>query len=221
MIRAVVVAASDLAAELGGTVLFRRNVERLRASSAEDVRRVADEGRLDVVVVDTAMPGAAGIVAAVRQDPITRSTAIVALGRSEFGFDHLDLLDAGANAILPLPPGHDWDDRMMRLIHVPVRKATRFPVDIAIDGGLESGLTFTGRALNLSVHGLLLECLHPLQVGEDLRLSFEMPGVPGVVRGTGTVVRAASEHDFGVELTHVDGDGRVRIKRYVESGASD
>ena len=66
MIRAVVVAASDLAAELGGTVLFRRNVERLRASSAEDVRRVADEGRLDVVVVDTAMPGAAGIVAAVR-----------------------------------------------------------------------------------------------------------------------------------------------------------
>ena len=58
-------------------------------------------------------------------------------------------------------------------------------------------------------------------MGEDLRLSFEMPGVPGVVRGTGTVVRAASEHDFGVELTHVDGDGRVRIKRYVESGASD
>jgi CheY-like chemotaxis protein len=221
VIRAVVVAASDLAAELGGTVLFRRNVERLRASSAEDVRRVADEGRLDVVVVDTAMPGAAGIVAAVRQDPFTRSTAIVALGRSEFGFDHLDLLDAGANAILPLPPGHDWDDRLMRLIHVPVRKATRFPVDIAIDGGLESGLTFTGRALNLSVHGLLLECLHRLQVGEDLRLSFEMPGVPGAVRGTGTVVRAASEHEFGVELTHVEGDGRVRIKRYVESGASD
>jgi len=221
VIRAVVVAASDLAAELGGTVLFRRNVERLRASSAEDVRRVADEGRLDVVVVDTAMPGAAGIVAALRQDPVTRPTAIVALGRSEFGFDHLDLLDAGANAILPLPPGHDWDDRLMRLIHVPVRKATRFRVDIAIDGGLESGLTFTGRALNLSVHGLLLECLHPLQVGEDLRFSFEMPGVPGAVRGTGTVVRAASEHDFGVELTHVEGDGRVRIKRYVESGASD
>ena len=65
------------------------------------------------------MPGAAAIVAALRQDPITRPTAIVALGRSEFGFDHLDLLEAGANAILPLPPGHDWDDRLMRLIHVP------------------------------------------------------------------------------------------------------
>jgi CheY-like chemotaxis protein len=222
VIRAVVVSASDLTSELGGTVLFRHNVERLRASGAEEVRMAADGGRrLDVVVVDTAMPGAAAIVAALRQDPITRPIAIVALGRSEFGFDHLDLLEAGANAILPLPPGHDWDDRLMRLIHVPVRRATRFAVDVALEGGLRNGIPFTGRALNLSVHGLLLECRQPLQVGEDLRFSFEMPGAREGVRGTGTVVRAASARHFGVELTHVEADGRVRIKRYVESGGPD
>lgn len=221
MIRAVVVAASDLAPELGGTVLFRKNVERLPASGAEDVRRVADQGRLDVVIVDSAIPRAASVVAALRSDPATRAIAIVALGRSEFGFDHLDLLEAGANAILPLPPGHDWDDRLMRLIHVPVRRATRFPVDMALEGGLRNGLSFTGRALNLSVHGLLLECRQGLQVGEDLRFSFDMPASGGSVRGTGTVVRAASAHHFGVELTHVEGDGRVRIKRFVESGGSE
>jgi len=220
VIRAVIVAASDLAPELGGTVLFRQNVERLRVSGVEEVRMAADEGRLDIVVVDTAMPGAAAIVAALRQDPITRPIAIVALGRSEFGFDHLDLLEAGANAILPLPPGHDWDDRLMRLIRVPVRRATRFPVDMALEG-LRSGVPFTGRALNLSVHGLLLECRQPLQVGEDLRFSFEMPGAQGGVRGTGTVVRAVAARHFGVELTHVEEDGRVRIKRYVESGGPD
>ena len=219
MIRAVVVAASDLAPELGGTVLFRRNVERLSAvgggggpeGRGRGPARRGGRGH-------ARCRGAAAIVAALRQDPITRPTAIVALGRSEFGFDHLDLLEAGANAILPLPPGHDWDDRLMRLIHVPVRRATRFPVDMALEGGLRSGPRFTGRALNLSVHGLLLECRQPLQVGEDLRFSFEMPGAQGGVRGTGTVVRAASGHHFGVELTHVEGDGRVRIKRYVESG---
>jgi CheY-like chemotaxis protein len=221
VIRAVLVAPSDLVRELGGTVLFRSNVERVRAAGAEEVRRLADEGRLDVVVVDTATPGAAALVAALRQDPLTRPTAIVALGRSEFGFDHLELLQAGANAILPLPPGHDWDDRLMRLIHVPVRKATRLPVDLAIEGGLRSGLSFTGRVVNLSVHGLLLECRHALQVGEDLRLDFELPGGHGLVRGTGTVVRMASANRFGVELTHVEGDGRVRIKRYVESGGPD
>jgi CheY-like chemotaxis protein len=221
VIRAVVVSASDLAAELGGTVLFRQNVERLRASGVEDVRRAAEAGRLDVVVVDSAMPRAATIVAALRQDQATRPTAIVALGRSEFGFDHLDLLEAGANAILPLPPTHDWDDRLMRLIHVPVRRATRFAVDMALEGGLRNGIAFAGRALNISVHGLLLECTEQLLVGEDLRFSFQMPGAKGEVRGTGTVVRVSSPRLFGIELTHVEGDGRVRIKRYVESGGPD
>ena len=217
MIRALVVAPSDLAAELGGTALFRTNVERLRADGADDVRRAADQGRVDIVVVDSAVPAAASVVAALRQDPVTRPTAIVVLGRTDFGFDHLEMLEAGANAILPLPAGQDWDDRLMRLIHVPVRKAARFPVDLAIEGGLRGGVSFTGRALDLSVHGLLLESPHPLEVGQDLRFSLEMSGAGGAVRGTGTVVRVAGENCFGVELTHVEGDGRVRIKRYVES----
>ncbi|HXK11246.1 MAG TPA: PilZ domain-containing protein [Vicinamibacteria bacterium] len=217
MIRAVLVAASDLGPELRGTALYRQNVERLPASRREDVQRFADAGRLDLVVVDSALPGAAGLVAALRQDPATRGTAIVALGRSDFGFGHLDLLEAGANAILPLPADRDWDDRLLRLIHVPVRRTTRFPVDLSIDGGHQGGLGAAGRVLNLSVHGLLLECGHALQVGEDLRLSFEMPGTEGGVRGTGTVVRVAAPQRYGVEFTHVEGDGRVRIKRYVES----
>jgi CheY-like chemotaxis protein len=221
VIRAAVAASSDLTPELGGTVLFRRNVERIPVSGLDEIRRLADQGRLDVIVVDSALPGAAGLVAALRQDPVTRPTAIVALGRREFGFDHLELLEAGANAILPMPPGQDWDDRLMRLVHVPLRRSTRFSVDAAFEGGLHGGLGFTGRALNLSVNGLLLECREPLRVGEDLRFRFAMPGEKEPIRGLGTVVRAAATQRFGVELTHVEGDGRVRIKRYVESGRSD
>jgi CheY-like chemotaxis protein len=217
LIRAVVLAPADLAAELGGTVLFRKNVERLAAMGVADVRRLADAGRLDVVVVDSALPGAPGIVASLRQDPITRATAIVALGRSEFGFDHLELLESGANAILPLPPGQDWDDRLMRLIHVPVRKTARFPVNLSVHGGLRDGASFSARVLNLSVHGLLLECSQALRVGDDLRLAFEMPPGFGSVEARGTIVRQAGGDRFGVELTHVEGDGRVRIKRYVET----
>jgi CheY-like chemotaxis protein len=217
MIRAVVLSPSSLASELGGTVLFRRNVERVAAASVDDVRLQADAGRIDVVVIDAALPGAAALVSALRQDALTRTTAIVALGRSEFGFDHLELLQAGANAILPLPPAQDWDDRLMRLIHVPVRKTTRFPVSLSLHGGLRDGVSFTARVVNLSVHGLLLESHHPLQVGEDLRLAFDMPLGHGTVEADGTVVRQAHADRFGVELTHVAGDGRVRIKRYVEA----
>jgi CheY-like chemotaxis protein len=217
VIRAALVASSDLAPDLGQTVLYRRNVERLPAEGLEQVRQLADSGRLDVVVVDSALPGAASIVSALRQDPTTRAVAIVALGRSEFGFDHLELLQSGANAILPLPPGQDWDDRLMRLIHVPVRKTARFPVNLSLQGGLRDGAKFAARVLNLSVHGLLLECRQPLRVGEDMHLAFDMPSGHGAVAARGTVVRQALEDRFGVELTHVEGDGRVRIKRYVEA----
>jgi len=217
VIRAVVLAPKSLASDLGGTVLFRQNVERLEASGIDDVRGIADGGHVDVVVVDSALPGASALVAALRQDPTTRATAIVVLGRSEFGFDHLALLEAGANAILPLPPAQDWDDRLMRLIHVPVRKTTRFPISLSVEGGLRNGVSFAARLVNLSVHGLLLECRHPLKVGEDLRLAFDMPRGHGGVSAAGTVVRQASGDRFGIELTHVEGDGRVRIKRYVEA----
>jgi CheY-like chemotaxis protein len=217
VIRAALVASSDLARELGQTVLFRRNVERLPADGFDQVRQLADSGRLDVVVIDSALPGAATIVSALRQDPTTRAVAIVALGRSEFGFDHLELLQSGANAILPLPPGQDWDDRLMRLIHVPVRKTTRFAVNLSLQGGLRDGVKFAARVVNLSVHGLLLECRQPLRVGEDMQLSFDMPSGHGTVAARGTVVRQALEDRFGIELTHVEGDGRVRIKRYVET----
>jgi CheY-like chemotaxis protein len=217
MIRAALLAPGDLAAELGGTVLFRRNVERLPADGADGVRQLADEGHLDVVVIDSALPGASAVVAALRQDPSTRATAIVALGRSEFGFEHLALLESGANAILPLPPGQDWDDRLMRLIHVPVRKTTRFQVNLRLHGGLRDGTSFIARVINLSVHGLLLDCRHPLRVGDDVRLSFEMPSGYGPVEARGTVVRQALADRFGVELTQVEGDGRVRIKRFVEA----
>jgi CheY-like chemotaxis protein len=217
MIRAVVLSPSSLASELGGTVLFRQNVERIAAAGVDEVRSLADGGRVDVVVIDAALPGAAALVSALRQDPLTRTTAIVALGRSEFGFDHLELLQAGANAILPLPPAQDWDDRLMRLIHVPVRKTTRFPVNLSLHGGLRDGVSFAGRVVNMSVHGLLLECRHPLRVGEEVRLAFDMPRGHGLVQADGTVVRQAHADRFGIELTHVAGDGRVRIKRYVEA----
>jgi hypothetical protein len=217
VIRAVLVSAVDLARELHATVLYCSNVERLAATAASDVRRHAEQGRLHVIVVDSAIPGASGLVAALRQDPLTRPTAIVALGRCEFGLGHLDLLQAGANAILPLPPRADWDDRLMRLVNVPARRLTHLPVELVIEGGLRGGLRVRGQLRNLSVHGLLLECADEIQIGDDLGLDFELPGGYGRVRGTGTVVREAQPRRFGVELTHIESDGRVRVKRFVES----
>jgi len=213
VIHVVVVSDRDLGAELGGTLLFRRNVERVCVDSADAVFQAAESGRASIVLLDGALDRAPEIALQLRRDPLTRSLSIVALGQTDRS---LDLLEAGVNAVLPLPPGADWDDRLERLVHVPSRKVLRFPVSFAVGGG-RGQQPFVGRVLNLSVHGLLLESAFPLEVGEDVRLSFDLPQPYGGVRGSGTVVRMAAPERFGIELTSVEEDGRVRIKRFVES----
>jgi len=82
------------------------------------------------------------------------------------------------------------------------------------------GAALSAQTVNVSVHGLLLESRTPLRVGQDLRFTLELPAGHGPVRGTGTVVRQAPRGEFGVELTDVEEDGRVRLRRFVEAEPS-
>jgi CheY-like chemotaxis protein len=219
---ALIVSPEPLDSELAGTVLWRKNVERYAASTLEEVRRLASGGRPDIIVLDKRVANAATMVAALRQHPLTRNVSIVVLARGDFDPSEVALLEAGANAILRLPPGPDWDDRLVRLIHVPVRKAAPIDVNVRVESGFEvAGPVLPVTALNLSVTGMLVESSHPLHVGDDMQLAFYLPGDSQAIAGTGTVVRQArAPHRFGVELTHVEGDGRTRIKRFVESERS-
>lgn len=216
---ALIVSPEPLDAELAETVLWRQNVERYAAASVDEARHLASGGRPDILVVDQRVANAPALVAQLRQDPLTRGVSIVALARGDFDPSEIALLEAGANAILRLPPGSDWDDRLERLIHVPLRRAARFDVHVQIDSRFEvAGRIFPVTALNLSVNGMLVESEEGLRVGDDVQFAFRLPESEEVVAGEGTVVReAGSPGHFGVELTHVEGDGRVRIKHYVES----
>lgn len=219
---ALIVSPEPLDAELAETVLWRKNVERYAATSADGVRSVASGGRPDILVIDQRVQNAASVVAQLRQDPLTRHVSIVALARGDFDSSEIALLEAGANAILRLPPGPDWDDRLVRLIHVPLRRAARFDVHVQIDSRFEvAGRIFPVTALNLSVNGMLVESSLPMLIGDDVQFAFRLPESEDVVAGAGMVVRLAGPPgQFGVELTHVEGDGRVRIKLYVESAGT-
>ena len=216
MIQAVIVSHNDLDDQLRGTLLSRQNVVRIKAADLDAVKRATLGGKVDIILVDAALPGAPALAAALREEPLTRGISIAGLGAPEFGLAFVELLEAGVNAVLPLPPDAEWDDRLIRLVHVPARRVSCFQVSFAVGGAAGQGEPFSGRALNLSVHGLLLQTVFPLEVGNDLRLSFDLPGM-GVIRGTGTVVRLEPPGCTGIELTSVEGDGRVRIKRFVEA----
>jgi CheY-like chemotaxis protein len=222
MLAVLICSPRSLETELGGTVLWGNNVDRRLARDRDQARLLAAQGRPDIIVVDQDMPGAAALVNAFRENPYTRRISIVVLARGDFDPSELELLQSGANAILRIPPGVDWDDRLVRLMHIPQRRQTTFGVYLRLDVEFaEGGETFPAQALNLSVNGILVESSRPLQVGDELHYAFQLPGDPTLIDGSGTVVRHGAEPlHYGVELTHVDGDGRVRIKKFVEAEGS-
>ena len=205
--------------ELGETVLWRNNVDRRQAGTLEEAEAHAAAERPDLIVVDGRMPEAAAFVIGLRSQPATHTVSIVAIGHDDLGSSDLELLQSGANAILHLPSNPEWDDRLYRLIHVPVRRATRFKVHLQMDAWFgPEGASFAGQGLNLSVSGMLLAVDRLLQVGDDLHFAFQLPNLPGIIEGSGTVARLAGAKEYGLELTHVKGDGRQRIRTFVEGG---
>ncbi len=216
---ALILSEAALEQELGQTVLWGRNTERRLARTLDEVHRHVAAQRPDIIVVDQSFPQAAAAVAELRRHGRTRS--MVALARGDFNSSEIELIQAGVNAILRLPPDPEWDDRLARLMHVPPRRTVRLPVHLLIPATYESGEQMVPVvALNLSVNGMLVESTQPLALGEDVHFGFHIPGSPEAVAGSGTVVRQAEGSiQFGIELTHVQGDGRVRIKNFVESGS--
>lgn len=216
MLVALICSRMSLDRDLAGTVLWRDNIERRIARSPEEAHAQAAAARPNIILVDHRMPDAAALVGQLRQDPLTQRISIVALAQGEFEGPELEMLQAGANAILRLPAGPDWDDRLYRLIHVPVRKEIRVGVYLQVSAAFGPvAEPFLARTLNLSVNGMLVESDWPLAVGDDVSFGFQIPGRPGIISGTGTVVRKAGNL-YGLELTHVHGDGRKRIRELVE-----
>ena len=115
-------------------------------------------------------------------------------------------------ADIELPP------EMERLAHVPVRKETRFSVSFRVDTfAAGAGTPEPALALNLSQNGMLMEASAPLEVGEDVVLSFPLGEEPPDVRSRGRVVRVAASTQYGIEFQDVPPDVTTRLHDYLET----
>lgn len=177
---------------------------------------LAVASRPDLVAVDRDLPRAARLVAALREDEATRRASIVVLARGDFDPLEVEMLEAGANAVLRLPPGPDWEPRLRELLAVPVRKQARLAVRLQVEGFRAGGVPVEGLALDLSQTGMLLEVRSPLHPGDDLDLRFHTPG-RDLIEARARVVRQASPVRFGVQFAGLGSSERERIRRFVEA----
>ena len=216
MAAALICSQAELQPELGHTVLWRAGIERHVARRLEDARTMAVAARPDIVVVDRDLPRAYELVAALREDPGTRRVSIAIVARGDLDPAELALLEAGANAILRLPPGPDFDERLVRLLDVPARREARLRVELGVDTlGTGVGERVPAHAVNLSRSGILIETAVELGVGDELELEFSLEGEDVLARGR--VVRRGEPRLFGVQFAPLPEYAAVRIRRFVGS----
>lgn len=200
--------------ELTETVLGRPDVDRRFARGLKDVKRIARDTRPDIAVVDGALDDVRELVRALRKYP--RQVSIVVIARKPMRADAVELMEAGANAVLEPPPGPGWDEVFSRLSAVPPRKHTRVPVyfqtELRVPDRTQVGL---GTILNLSIHGALIETDHPLRVGEPLDVRFRLPAPASGVQAAARVRRLDAARRFGVEFERLEGEGRGLVSSFV------
>jgi len=216
MLVVLICAADPLADDLQQTLLWRDGLERYVTSRVAEALPTAVAVRPHLVVVDRELPGALRLIQDLRQEPSTRSASIAILTRGAFELDQVVFLEAGANAILRLPVGPDWDQRLGRLLTVPPRRRVRLTVQLEFEARKRQGVErLAGQVLDVSIHGMRVECGAALSLGTDLDFVIQMPGADSPVLGCGRVMRLAGPGSSGVEFYALEGDGAERIAQFV------
>jgi hypothetical protein len=208
----LICSASPLDGELSHTLLWRADIKRHTASQVEQGLSLATTAGPDLIAIDRRFPRIVDFVTALRRDEKVRHCSIVVLARGDFDPSEVDVLEAGANAILRFPPDAEWERRLDRLLSVPVRREARFAVKLEVEA-MQGGEPMVGEAMNLSTRGMLLQTPTPLAIGESVVFSFRLPGA--FIDGRGTVVRFAGPGRYGLFFEGLERDGRAQIERYV------
>ncbi|MGE0452716.1 MAG: PilZ domain-containing protein [Vicinamibacteria bacterium] len=215
---AILVCASDATVrELQASPLWRDGFQKEIVATAAQAIALAPSLKPRLVVVDRDLAAAEFLVRQIRANAATRATSVVVVARGEQQLEELGLIDAGANGVLRLPPGPDWDVRVEPLLNVPTRKQTRLSVNLKFVAQMKPAHA-PGRIVNLSATGMLIEVLATLPVGAEVRFSTELSGFEtssGEIKGIARVVRVAAPNLYGMSFASFEDGGGELLRRYL------
>jgi hypothetical protein len=217
----LICAKPDLESDLSRTLFWREDLERYVAERAEEARMLALATEPHVVVIDRDLPGVKSLVDALHDQALPHPMSIVALSHEVADPQDADVSSGRVNAVLSLPPGPEWDDRLDRVLEMPTRKQARYDVRFDVETLLQRAGPHRGLALNMSAGGILLECpglgLHP---GDDVALHLPIPGQQVAVEGRARVVRQPDPQRLGLRFEAFAGDGDAKVRDFLALLAS-
>jgi CheY-like chemotaxis protein len=225
MPKVLIVSGTDMRAELAPTVLGRREIEWVLASDSEaGFEKARSEQPKLVIAALNELGQTEAFLRRIRQDEATREVGLVVVVAAVRPPNEEAFGPAGANAVLSgRPDPFLWNEALETLLRVPWRRQVRISVRFWVWFHFsDDEPPIQGLALNLSVHGMLLETSHPVDIGAKLEAKFQLHESARPISVIGQVVRAAGTAEgqwrYGVEFTSLNGDDRERLRGFVEPG---
>lgn len=183
--------------DLQGTVLFRNGVQREIVRTAAEVQTRLAAGRVALLCIHRQVAGIEPLIRTLRKSATLKRISIVVFSEDDFDPSEVEVLEAGANAILRLPPGDDFNTRVGRLIEVPARRDVRIPVRLQVGASSGFGATVPVLALNLSATGVLIESNHHLNMGDEVHVAFRFDESGEIFSATAHITRNAGPNRYG------------------------
>jgi|GEM_PF-6105115 len=223
--RVLIVSDHDPKADLRGTVLWRKAVMR---KLIPDIHSALDQIALfkpRLILID--WPDEAPIyplINSIRQEDSTREAGIVVVSRTLSADAEKELINAGANLILPIPIYSDlWNNRLDQMLNITPRFDTRVGVTFSLwSSNLSADKPeFQGTALNLSVSGMLIKTRKQLDMGSKLDIKFTLPGQDCQLNVVGQIMwcRLASINVYrsGIQFIVMRHNARERITAFIDA----
>jgi DNA-binding response OmpR family regulator len=213
----LICASESVERELHASPVWRNDLERAVARNPTEALAQAGVLKPRLIVVDRDLQLSEFLVRQLRTREASRSASILIVAAGEMSIDELGLLDAGANSVLRLPPGPEWDSRVEALLRVPTRKDSRIEVDLRVRGEAEEQ-AIRGRALNVSSTGMLVQTAVALSVSSEVAFRLELPGFAtssGEVEGRARVVRQSASGEYGMSFVEMEPIGAEMLRRFL------
>jgi CheY-like chemotaxis protein len=224
MPRVLIISSADLTPELGKTILWRSDIERLFVAGGADGLKMIREQPPSLVILDGAEAAPAlALVEELRALPETRQVSLAVLSRAASRGEEELFRRAGANLVLSGSVNPVlWDDRLEELLDVPPRREVRIPVRFEVWSHFAPEKEhLSATALNISARGLLLETDEAFARGTTLELVFTLPGNGASLRAVAQVVREAEivegRSRYGLEFLILKREVRSRIEDFVST----
>lgn len=205
--------------DLEASFLKRAECTVFKAINGLEALRIAKTEKPDIIFLDLEMPVMNGIECCrfIRADIELKDTPIVIVTASS---REEECYKMGGSSYLRKPIDEDFFiAEIKKFVSIKERADPRVSVSLPVTADF-NGTRTSGKAINISQSGLLLETEEPFTVGSKLTIDFSLPDVKGKIKTKSIVVRedkieGTSSTGFGLSFLEISEKHQSAIDSFI------